>query len=524
MALEVKLGQDLRLRQQLVMTPQLQQAIKILQLSLPELEAVVQAELEQNPMLEPLDRSPAEVASESDSQTGEAPAAADAEPGPPSENGTDPSADEAPWDGVADNSEKNLEAQPPTEAHDAAIELKELGTLDKLDWREYLENYSNNWQGGEPAPEQDDEHRQTLEATLTRKASLEDHLIWQLRLSGLSEADQRIGAAIIYNLNDGGYLETPIEELAAKLETDAPAFERVLNRIQQFDPPGVGARNLRECLHLQLLNLGMEESLSARIVLNHLDLLEKHRYGEIARLCAVAPDLVTQAAKIIGLLEPKPGRDYSGQEPTYIVPDVYIQKVGEEYIVTLNDGAVPRLRLAGYYQRVLRDGDVAADAKEYLQERLRSARWLVKSIYQRQQTIFKVARSIVKFQRAFFDHGISQLRPLVLKDVADDIGMHESTISRATANKYAHTPQGIFELKFFFTSGVKAADGEDVSAETVKERIRAMVGGEDVHNPLSDQAIAELLRAEKINIARRTVAKYRQALGILPSASRKQPD
>ncbi len=204
-------------------------------------------------------------------------------PGPPSENGTDPSADEAPWDGVADNSEKNLEAQPPTEAHDAAIELKELGTLDKLDWREYLENYSNNWQGGEPAPEQDDEHRQTLEATLTRKASLEDHLIWQLRLSGLSEADQRIGAAIIYNLNDGGYLETPIEELAAKLETDAPAFERVLNRIQQFDPPGVGARNLRECLHLQLLNLGMEESLSARIVLNHLDLLEKHRYGEIAQ-------------------------------------------------------------------------------------------------------------------------------------------------------------------------------------------------------------------------------------------------
>ena len=231
--------------------------------------------------------------------------------------------------------------------------------------------------------------------------------------------------------------------------------------------------------------------------------------------------MVTQAAKVIALLEPKPGRDYSGQEPIYIVPDVYIQKVGDEYVVTLNEGAVPRLRLAGYYQRVLRDGDVAADAKEYLQERLRSARWLVKSIYQRQQTIFKVARSIIKFQRAFFDHGISHLRPLVLKDVADDIGMHESTISRATANKYAHTPQGIFELKFFFTSGVKAADGEDVSAETVKERIRAMVSGENAHDPLSDQAIAELLRGEKINIARRTVAKYRQALGILPSASRK---
>ncbi len=522
MALEVKLGQDLRLRQQLVMTPQLQQAIKILQLSLPELEAVVQAELEQNPMLEPLDRSPAESQGESESQTGEAPVAADAEPGPPSDNGAEPSGDEPTWDGLDGVPEKAPEQA--LDAKDAAIELKELGTLDKLDWREYLENYSNNWQGGEPAPEHDDEHRQTLEATLTRKASLEDHLIWQLRLSGLSEAEQRIGAAIIYNLNDSGYFQTPIDELAAKLESDAPTIERVLQRVQRFDPPGVAARDLRECLHLQLTNLGMEESLAARIVLNHLDLLEKHRYGEIAKTCGATPELVTQAAKIIGLLEPKPGRDYSGPEPAYIVPDVYILKVGEDYVVTLNDGAVPRLRLAGYYQRVLRDGDVAADAKEYLQERLRSARWLVKSIYQRQQTIFKVARSIVKFQRAFFDHGISHLRPLVLKDVADDIGMHESTISRATANKYAHTPQGIFELKFFFTSGVKAADGEDVSAETVKERIRAMVSGEDAHDPLSDQAIAELLRGEKINIARRTVAKYRQALGILPSASRKVPD
>jgi len=522
MALEVKLGQDLRLRQQLVMTPQLQQAIKILQLSLPELEAVVQAELEQNPMLEPLDQSPAEAAAESESQTGEAPEAADAEPGAPSDNGAEPSEDGPTWDGMDGVPEKT--AEPPVEAKDAAIELKELGTLDKLDWREYLENYSNNWQGGEPAPEHDDERRQTLEATLTRKTSLEDHLIWQLRLSGLSEAEQRIGAAIIYNLNDDGYFQTPIEELAAQLESDAATLERVLQRIQRFDPPGVAARDLRECLHLQLINLGMEESLAARIVLNHLDLLEKHRYSEIVRTCGATPDLVTQAAKIIALLEPKPGRDYKGQEPIYIVPDVYIQKVGEDYVVTLNDGAVPRLRLAGYYQRVLRDGDVAPEAKEYLQERLRSARWLVKSIYQRQQTIFKVAKSIIKFQRAFFDHGISHLHPLVLKDVADDIGMHESTISRATANKYAHTPQGIFELKFFFTSGVKATDGADVSAETVKERIRAMVSGEDAHNPLSDQAIAELLRGEKINIARRTVAKYRQALGVLPSASRKLPD
>jgi RNA polymerase sigma-54 factor len=296
----------------------------------------------------------------------------------------------------------------------------------------------------------------------------------------------------------------------------------VLTRVQRFDPPGVAARDLRECLLAQLQNLGMEESLAAKITANHLDLLEKHRYVEIAKVLNVPVETVGQAAKIISLLEPKPGRDYGGEEPTYVVPDVYIHKVGEDYVVTLNREAVPRLRLAGYYQRVLNDADVAPETREYLQERLRSARWLVKSIYQRQQTIFKVATSIVKFQRAFFDHGISLLKPLVLKDVAEDIGMHESTISRATANKYAHTPQGIFELKFFFTSGVKGAGGEDVSAETVKEQIRGMVTAETPNNPLSDQAIAEMLRAKQINIARRTVAKYRQAMGIPPSANRKQ--
>jgi RNA polymerase sigma-54 factor len=347
-------------------------------------------------------------------------------------------------------------------------------------------------------------------------------MMWQLRMSSLPESDQPIGATIIYNLNEDGYLETPVDELAAQLEVAPAEVERVLAGVQRFDPPGVAARDLRECLLTQLQNLGMEESLAARIVSNHLDLLEKHRYAEIAKVLSVSVEMVGQAAKIISLLEPKPGRDYGGDEPTYVVPDVYIHKVGEDYVVTLNRDAVPRLRLAGYYQRVLHDVDVAPETKEYLQERLRSARWLVKSIYQRQQTIFKVATSIVKFQRAFFDHGISLLKPLVLKDVAEDIGMHESTISRATANKYAHTPQGIYELKFFFTSGVKGAGGEDVSAETVKEQIRGMVTGETPQNPLSDQAIAEMLRAKQINIARRTVAKYRQAMGIPPSANRKQ--
>jgi RNA polymerase sigma-54 factor len=521
MALEVKLGQDLRLRQQLVMTPQLQQAIKILQLSLPELELMVQSELEQNPVLEPLDSSPADIAAEKggDSQEEFVPASeADLLQGPDARATASPAEEEPPAEWSATVPE---DGGVHSEARDATVEIEQLDRPDKLDWREYMENYANNWQASEPV-DPDEERRQTLENTLSRKTSLEDHLMWQLRLSSMCEEDQQIGASIIYNLNEDGYLETPIAELAAQLGVAPEEVERVLGRVQRFDPPGVGARDLRECLFLQLKNLGMEESLAARIVLHHLELLEKRRYSELAKFLGVSAETAAHAARVVSLLEPKPGRDYGGEEPAYVVPDVFIHKMNDDYVVTLNQSAMPRLRLAGYYQRVMNDGQVAAETREYLQERLRSARWLVKSIYQRQQTIYKVACSIVKFQRAFFDHGVSHLRPLVLKDVAEDIGMHESTISRATANKYAHTPQGIFELKFFFTSAVKAGTGEDVSAETVKERIRAMVAAEQPTNPLSDQAIAEMLRRENINIARRTVAKYRQALGILPSASRKR--
>ena len=512
MALEVKLGHDLRLRQQLVMTPQLQQAIKILQLSLTELEAVVQSELDANPTLEPLDQSVAETAANAN-QAEDANVPAGGEPLPPE---PDPGAAEAEseWDRMA---AETTTPTTETEGADAAAEMREPS----LDWREYLETYSNNWQDGE-VPNDNDERRQALENTLTRKTSLEDHLIWQLRLSSLDHDEQRIGATIIYNLNDDGYLETSLSELAAQLEVSAERVESVLKRVQRFDPPGVAARDLRECLLTQLQNLGMEESLGARMVSQHLDLLEKHRYLEIAKALGVTLEMVKEAARGIASLEPKPGRSYGGAEPSYIVPDVYIQKISDDFVVTLNETAVPRLRLTNFYQRVLNDSTVGTDTKEYLQERLRSARWLVKSIYQRMQTIFKVANSIVKFQRPFFEHGVGHLRPLVLKDVAEDIGMHESTISRATANKYAHTPQGIFELKFFFTSGVKATDGEDVSAETVKEKIRTLVAGEGQHNPLSDQAIADILHTDQINIARRTVAKYRQALGILPSSRRRK--
>ena len=513
---DLKLVHNLRteLRAQLVMTPQLQQAIKILQLSLPELEAIVQSELESNPMLEPLDHSVAEEAANNENGADLAPTEGEPLPAEPEAGTVDPTAEWEP--GPVEAPEQPITAEAP----DAAAEIQDPG-IEKLDWREYLETYQNNWQDGEA--QNDDERQQAMENRLTRRTSLEDHLMWQLRLSSLDGDDQRIGATIIYNLDDDGYLETPVAELAAQLETSVERVERVLKQVQRLDPPGVGARDLRECLFAQLRNLGMEESLAARVVLNHLDLLERHRYNEIAKELGVSLDMVREAAKHITMLEPKPGRDYGGAEPTYIVPDVYIQKVGDDFVVTLNESAVPRLRLASYYQRVLNDSAVAPATKEYLQERMRSARLLVKSIFQRQQTISKVANSIVKFQREFFEHGISHLKPLVLKDVAQDIRMHESTISRATANKYAHTPRGIFELKFFFTSGVKAVNGiDDVSAETVKEKIRALVAGEPQGTPLSDQTIAEMLSDDKIKIARRTVAKYRDALGILPSSRRKR--
>lgn len=513
---DLKLVPNVRaeMRTQLVMTPQLQQAIKILQLSLPELEAIVQSELEANPMLEPLDQSVAETAANIDNGAELAPTDGEPLPAEPEAGTMDPATEWEP--GPVETPEQPLTAEAP----DAAAEIQDPG-IEKLDWREYLETYQNNWQDGEA--QNDEERQQAMENRLTRRTSLEDHLMWQLRLSSLDADDQRIGATIIYNLDDDGYLETQVAELAAQLETSVERVERVLKQVQRLDPPGVGARDLRECLLAQLRNHGMEESLAARVVLNHLDLLEKHRYNEIAKELGVALDMVREAAKTIAMLEPKPGRDYGGAEPTYIVPDVYIQKVGDDFVVTLNESAVPRLRLASYYQRVLNDGTVAAATKEYLQERMRSARLLVKSIFQRQQTISKVANSIVKFQREFFEHGISHLKPLVLKDVALDIRMHESTISRATANKYAHTPRGIFELKFFFTSGVKAINGvDDVSAETVKEKIRTLIAGEPQSNPLSDQAIAEMLSDDQIKIARRTVAKYRDALGILPSSRRKK--
>jgi RNA polymerase sigma-54 factor len=494
MPLETRLVQ--KLGQQLVMTPQLRQAIKILQVSRAELEQLVDQELEENPVLEEdVEGREEQVAEEEAPRTEER------------------------LEEPAERDDEWPEAVPQRETTN---ELEPENGLNGIDWNDYLTNYSNDWHGASATPaDYDDEKRPSLESTLVRAQSLTDYLLWQLQMNALDEEEQAVTAMLIGNMDKDGYLQLPIEEIAFQSGKDFELVERALRRIHELDPPGVGARDLRECLCLQLRAQGLEDSLADRIVRDHLPLLEGKRFDKIAKELNVTVEEVVAAANTIATLEPKPGRNYGEGDVRYITPDVFVTKVGEEYVVTLNDEGLPRLRVSSYYRQVLGGAD-GGEAKRYIQEKMRAAAWLIKSIQQRQRTLFMVTSSIVKFQREFLDRGIAHLKPLVLKDVALDIGMHESTVSRATANKYVHTQQGIFELKFFFTSSLNKTDGDEVSAESVKDRIRAIVTAEDSRRPLSDQHIAEILAKENVDIARRTVAKYREIMGILPSSKRRQ--
>lgn len=486
MALEIRQVQ--KLAQQLVMTPQLQQAIKLLQLSRVELEELISQELQENPTLE---------------------------------------------EGLPEEKEEGREAAVAGEAEISETALpevkRELSTADKigtLDWQEYIDTHSNSVHGSltAEASRDDDEGPPSWENTLTKKTSLEDHLVWQLRMSRLTEREEAIGSYMIGNLDEHGYLGISLEEVCQAAGAVAEETERVLKQIQLFDPVGVAARDLRECLLVQLENLGFSGSLAARIVSDHLHQLESKRYDRLARDLGVSVEEVVDAAHLIASLEPRPARGFEEEEIRTIIPDVSVEKISDEYVVFLNDDGIPRLRVSSLYRRLAgREGEEEESARQYLQEKVRAATWLIKSIHQRQQTLYRVTQSIFKFQRDFLELGVRQLKPMVLKDVAEDIGMHESTVSRATANKYVHTPQGLFELKYFFQSGLKSGNGEDVASESVKDKIRGIISTEDPKRPYSDQYIAGLLSQESIDIARRTVAKYREAMGILPSSKRRQP-
>lgn len=487
MALEIRQVQ--KLVQQLVMTPQLQQAIKLLQLSRVELQEMVTKELQENPALE---------------------------------------------EGGAEESETAEQARPETQAVSTepvteAVVNRDQSTVDKigtLDWQEYLDTHSNGIHGSltAEATGDDSDGPPSWENSLTKKTSLEDHLIWQLRLSKITDQEASIGLYVIQNLDENGYLALTSEEVCAAAGGSPEAFEATLKRIHFFDPVGVAARDLRECLLAQLENLGLSDNLAARIVSDHLSQLESRRYEKMARELGVTIDEIADAAHLIASLEPKPSRGFEQDEIRTVLPDVFVEKVGDEYQIYLNDDGVPRLRVSSLYRRMAGQEGVEEDqARQYLQEKVRAAAWLIKSIQQRQQTLFRVTQSIFKFQLDFLDHGVSQLKPMVLRDVAEDIHMHESTVSRATANKYVHTPQGLFELKFFFQSGLRSGNGEDVASESVKEKIRGIIAAEDPRKPHSDQHIAALLCNDSVEIARRTVAKYREAMGILPSSKRRQP-
>jgi len=481
MAIEIK--QQLRLSQQLVMTPQLQQAIKLLQLSRLELVNLVQQELQENPVLE---------------ETLEA--------------------DEAPTPELA------AEAEVPEVAPEAPEEVPDREATDAekiadVDWQNYIE--SNPQTSFSEA--RDDDERRSLESTLTRRPSLGEHLEWQLQLSTLPEAEREAAGWILGNLDDDGYLRDDLESISKQSGLPLATVEQVLGRIQALDPPGVGARDLRECLCLQLDALGIEDPLVRAIVERCLDLLQKRDLRGIGRVLGVAVEEVAAAARAIGQLEPWPGRAFGGEDPVYITPDIYVVKVGDDYHILLNEDGLPKLRINNLYRDVLqKDNGVAKDTRDYVQDKVRSALWLIKSIHQRQRTIYKVMQSILKNQREFFDRGINYLKPLNLRDVADDIEMHESTVSRVTSNKYVHTPQGIFELKYFFNSSISRIDGDAVASESVKERIRKIIAAEDPRRPLSDQRIAEMLKSANIDIARRTVTKYREALNILSSTRRRE--
>jgi len=485
MAFEIRQVQ--RLAQQLVMTPQLQQAIKLLQLSRMELEEMVSQELQENPALE---ESPAEAAEEN--QT--------AKP------------------------EEELPELP--EKPEPARELSTADKIGTLDWQEYLDTHSNSLHGSltAEAGRDEDDGPPSWESTLTKKTSLEDHLVWQLRLSKVTPQEETIGLYIIGNLDERGYLAVSMDEVCGATGCSAEEAESVLKKIQFFDPPGVAARDLKECLSVQLANLGLDGSVAARIVSDRLEQLENRKYEKLARDLGVSVEDILAASHLIASLEPRPARGYEDEEIRTIIPDVSVEKISGEWLILLNDEGLPRLRVSSFYRRLAgQEGKEEEQARQYLQEKVRAATWLIKSIHQRQQTLYRVTQSIFKVQKDFLDGGVSQLKPMVLKDVAVDIGMHESTVSRATANKYVHTPHGLFELKYFFQSGLKSGNGEDVASESVKDKIRSIISSEDHRKPFSDQHIAAMLGQEAIGIARRTVAKYREAMGILPSSRRRQP-
>jgi RNA polymerase sigma-54 factor len=474
MAIQQKL--HTKLVQKLILTPSLQQAIKLLPMSTIELVDLLNQEMVENPLLE-------EVPTE------------ELQPAEP-----------------AQTQEKAAADTPTTAAKNDA--------WDDADYEYFFGDYLD--EGYRQRTPQEIKELPPIENTLSTGSSLADHLMWQLSIQIDDDLLRDIGQAIVGNLDEDGYLVASAEEIAAMQGWEIADVERALREVQQFDPIGVAARDLQECLLLQIRHLGLEGTPTERIVSEHLRLLQNHQVPELAKRLGLTIDEIKAHVEIIRHLDPKPGSRYNPSQSQYVIPDVYVVKVEDGYEVFLNEEGLPQLRISPVYRRLLdKSGEDSAETRAYVKDKFRSALWLIKSVDQRQKTIYKVARSIVNFQRDFLDHGVEHLRPLVLRDVANDIGMHESTVSRVVNNKYMHTPQGVYEMKFFFHSGISSSYGESVSSVAIKQRIRKIIENEDPRKPLSDSKIVSILQKEGLMLARRTIAKYREELKILTSNQRR---
>jgi RNA polymerase sigma-54 factor len=482
----IKMHQGLRQTQSLMITPQLQQAIKLLTLTHLEMTTLISQEMVENPMLEEID--------------GEIDA------------------------GPQDESREEIEAHEATSENFSGPELIE-GAKDSFDWESYSDSFNSNSSSSPNMKESTSpDDLPSYENMVSKGQTLQEHLEWQLRMESLSLERLNFCLDIIGNIDDDGYLEIPFDEIVGR----HPSFDRdeaigMLGLVQHLDPVGCGAQNIQECLGIQARMLSERSPLVELIIERNLRELEKKDYAKISKDFGVAKEKVKDAELIIMGLNPKPGRLVSADETQYVVPDIFVAEVGGEFAVQVNDEGVPRLRISNLYKSLIKSGQSDTEAKEFVQDKLRAALWLIKSIDNRQKTIYKVANSIVRTQQEFFKKGPAYLKPMILKDIANEIGMHESTVSRVTTNKFMHTPIGTFELKYFFNAGIGGKNGGiDIAGESLKLKIKEMIGNEDPKRPLSDQKISELLSTKDIVVARRTVAKYREMMGIAPSSKRKK--
>ena len=478
----IKMSQGLKQSQSLMITPQLQQAIKLLTLTHLEMTTLISQEMVENPMLEEIDFEVEDT-----------------------------------------SSREEMDAKEASAEDFSGPELIE-GAKDSFDWEQYSESFNttsssspNMKEAGSP------DDLPSYENMVSKSQSLQEHLEWQLRMESLTTEELNYALELIGNIDDDGYLEVPVEDIIARTKLDKDQAIGILGLVQHLDPVGCGAQNLEECLGIQARLLPERSPLVELIIERNMRDLEKKDYNKISKDFGVSKEKIKDAELIIMGLNPKPGRLVSAEETQYVVPDIFIAEVGGEFVVQVNDEGVPRLRISNLYKSLIKNQQSDAEAKEFVQDKLRSAMWLIKSIENRQKTIYKVANSIVRTQQEFFKKGPAFLKPMILKDIANEIGMHESTVSRVTTNKFMHTPIGTFELKYFFNAGIGGKNGGiDIAGESLKLKIKEMINHEDPKRPLSDQKISELLSTKDIVVARRTVAKYREMMGIAPSSKRKK--